>query len=823
MSEDEVGACRKNTEAATARNGEPTQRFSALQQQLLCATINFFHRHIRSDPDVLQRMDGNQMFRLFFEVQYHSNKPDLNRIFPESVHDCSALHVCSFILSILHQGIFSVSAFIVSVIYLSRFKESSHITLHACTWRPLFLTSLLLADKMWEDKPVRNSSLAKLFPVLNNAELNKMESEFLVEIKFNVNVKPDLFCSFCEKLLAEQVHAEISHCVNTSEYAATLQADNPEVMPAKPSMKQVHEVPQNTDILNEASNTVNNAGGFADNPDTNSGRLAQPQVAWMEAGTTAPTGNSAMAAPGHPEVMAPRSHSAGPTTGTGARRAETARVGSNNPNLHSLVSRQQGADGARGRAMPRADGEPMRNSMGPSSGVGTKPSSTPQPPRSVTVHPLHRNESTKKHSANKAEDVPDKVGRTGHHPQAQNHSHNHNHNHNHSGPSFRRSFPSKTSGSAYAPLARAPSSGGGSAGIGRDNGSASSGPSTSSIAAGGASANAAPGHPEQQVTSAARSGSVGTASTGGARPPAQSSPRSPGDVSPVLVPHEQQRSHQPQQQQQGQQQSQQPQHQHQQRQSRQGHGTGQAGHGPQTSQQAQHLRANPQRGVATPPVPVGPYSTPSGQGAPMSKMQQSRGSSPGSGHPSCGGGVQPARASSAPRVTGMAAHHATPSSGSTVRTASQPMQATSHHSRQQGSVSPVVSQHYGHASPMGRTMPLNMGRSSIGSTSGLQRNVSPMGVATPSSPAGGMCMGGQLAFGNSSSTNGHRVDVLSTTRGRSPPPTLSGPNSGPTTVRAPRAVTPGALVKGLAQHVHASGGVTRSSIGGSSMVVHARG
>merc|ERR1719343_992711 len=214
---------------AVSRSGicEPTQRFSALQPQLLCAAIHFFHRHIRSDPDVLQRMEGNQMFRIFFEVPYH-NKPDLNRIFPDSVHDCSALHVCSFILSILHQGIFSVSAFIVSVIYLSRFKESSHITLHACTWRPLFLTSLLLADKMWEDKPVRNSSLAKLFPVLNNAELNRMESEFLGEIRFNVLVKPDLFCSFCEKLLAEQVHQEISHCVDSSEYAATLQADNAE-------------------------------------------------------------------------------------------------------------------------------------------------------------------------------------------------------------------------------------------------------------------------------------------------------------------------------------------------------------------------------------------------------------------------------------------------------------------------------------------------------------------------------------------------------------------------------------------------------------------
>jgi len=218
MPDDELNGCRKG-----AKNGEPTQQhFNALQQQLLCAGINFFHRHIRWDQEVLQRMEGNEMFRLFFEAQYH-NKPDLNRIFLESVHDTSMLHVCSFILSILHNGIFSVSAFIVSVIYLSRFKEISHITLHACTWRPLFLTSLLLADKMWEDKPVRNSSLAKLFPVLDNVELNKLESEFLLAIKFNTLVKPDMFCSFCSKLLAEQVHQEITQSVACSEYAATLE------------------------------------------------------------------------------------------------------------------------------------------------------------------------------------------------------------------------------------------------------------------------------------------------------------------------------------------------------------------------------------------------------------------------------------------------------------------------------------------------------------------------------------------------------------------------------------------------------------------------
>merc|ERR1719217_1999500 len=75
---------------------------------------------------------------------------------------------------------------------------------------------------MWEDKPVRNSSLVKLFPVLSNQELNLMENRFLKEVHFNVLVRPDLFCSFCEKLLTEQVNPEIIKCVNASEYAQTL-------------------------------------------------------------------------------------------------------------------------------------------------------------------------------------------------------------------------------------------------------------------------------------------------------------------------------------------------------------------------------------------------------------------------------------------------------------------------------------------------------------------------------------------------------------------------------------------------------------------------
>ncbi|CAD7959610.1 unnamed protein product [Amoebophrya sp. A120] len=209
-----------------ASKPDGTQRYTTLQLKLLCGGINFFHRHIRTDKDVKQRMRENEAFPKFYEEQYHYNKQDtLPSVFRTSVHDTSALHVSSFILSILHQGIFSVSAFVISIIYLSRFKECSHITLHATTWRPLFLVTLLISDKMWEDKPVRNSSLAKLFPVLNNKELNLLENSMLQSLGFNVLVKPDLFCSFCEKLLMEAVSPEIVEQAIQSDFGQGLMAE----------------------------------------------------------------------------------------------------------------------------------------------------------------------------------------------------------------------------------------------------------------------------------------------------------------------------------------------------------------------------------------------------------------------------------------------------------------------------------------------------------------------------------------------------------------------------------------------------------------------
>ena len=197
-----------------------------MDAQLLSVSINFFQRHIRTDAETVDRMRSNSAFAMFSERRYH-DKQDINGIFRESLEDASVVHVASFILSLMHQGLFGVHTFVAAIIYLSRFKEATEVSLHRMNWRPLFVIALLVADKSWEDRPVKNSCLSKLFPVFSNEELNSLEYFFLRSISFRVLISSEVFGAFKDKLLQEQVSGEIASLVNRSEFVASLQENIP--------------------------------------------------------------------------------------------------------------------------------------------------------------------------------------------------------------------------------------------------------------------------------------------------------------------------------------------------------------------------------------------------------------------------------------------------------------------------------------------------------------------------------------------------------------------------------------------------------------------
>jgi len=70
-------------------------------------------------------------------------------------------------LKVLDQGDFDLVEFIVSIMYMEKFIRGSHMTLHICMWRGIFISCLQVARKMLRDK--RGSECKVLTAVVTTA------------------------------------------------------------------------------------------------------------------------------------------------------------------------------------------------------------------------------------------------------------------------------------------------------------------------------------------------------------------------------------------------------------------------------------------------------------------------------------------------------------------------------------------------------------------------------------------------------------------------------------------------------------------------------
>ena len=185
------------------------------EREILRGGIQFLFRHIRFDDSALNRMSGNDVFDLFDERRYHVGlKGRVDQVFLDSLYETSEVHVATFIMSIMEEGLFDVKSLVAAIIYLSRFKEVTKVLVHKYSWRLLFVVALLVADKANEDKPIRNKAISNLFPVLTLRELNELELLFCLKIRFTLVIKADLFNSFVrDKLLTERMSRDMSDAI----------------------------------------------------------------------------------------------------------------------------------------------------------------------------------------------------------------------------------------------------------------------------------------------------------------------------------------------------------------------------------------------------------------------------------------------------------------------------------------------------------------------------------------------------------------------------------------------------------------------------------
>jgi len=104
--------------------------------------------------------------------------------------------ILDFVKALYDCAQFSPECCIICLVYVNRLISFTDLPLQPTNWRPLVLCSLLVAQKVWDDRYLSNADFAFIYPFFVTEEINKLEMKFLELIQYNVTVKSALYAKY---------------------------------------------------------------------------------------------------------------------------------------------------------------------------------------------------------------------------------------------------------------------------------------------------------------------------------------------------------------------------------------------------------------------------------------------------------------------------------------------------------------------------------------------------------------------------------------------------------------------------------------------------
>ncbi len=91
---------------------------------------------------------------------------------------------------------FSPECCVICLIYINRIIALTEMPLLPTNWRPLVLISLMIAQKMWDDKYLSNSDFSYIYPFFDTKQVNSLEMKFLELIQYNTHIKFSIYTKY---------------------------------------------------------------------------------------------------------------------------------------------------------------------------------------------------------------------------------------------------------------------------------------------------------------------------------------------------------------------------------------------------------------------------------------------------------------------------------------------------------------------------------------------------------------------------------------------------------------------------------------------------
>ena len=146
----------------------------------------------------------------------------------------SVRSIYQFLLHVFQRGKFSSELGLLSLVYVHRVMASTGVSLTAVNYRPLLMSALCLAQKMWDDTPLINGDFRILYPQLLPgadkqsflAKFNRLEAAMCEALHFNCLVTSETYQLYLGELQAiwtEYEHGQHTHTQDAAQTHTQLQ------------------------------------------------------------------------------------------------------------------------------------------------------------------------------------------------------------------------------------------------------------------------------------------------------------------------------------------------------------------------------------------------------------------------------------------------------------------------------------------------------------------------------------------------------------------------------------------------------------------------
>ncbi|CAI2378536.1 unnamed protein product [Moneuplotes crassus] len=167
-------------------------------ESIIQAVATIIHSQMIEDQTAGNEIDEDSELFFFSEEKYIKEKPesfDEKRL--ELLRETPKVeNINEFMKALYDCAQFSPECCIICLVYINRLIAFTNLPLQPTNWRPLILCSLLVAQKVWDDRYLSNDDFAYIYPFFVTKEINKLEQKFLELIQYNVTVKASLYAKY---------------------------------------------------------------------------------------------------------------------------------------------------------------------------------------------------------------------------------------------------------------------------------------------------------------------------------------------------------------------------------------------------------------------------------------------------------------------------------------------------------------------------------------------------------------------------------------------------------------------------------------------------